>query len=108
MTMEKRQLIPRKVLFGNPDKAMVKVSHDGKHLAFLAPFNNVLNIWVAPKGEIDRAKPVTKEKNRAIAAYYWSYTNQHLIYLNDKNGDENWHVFSVEIETGEEKDLTPL
>ena len=101
------KLIPRQVLFGNPDKAMVKVSHDGKHLAFLAPFNNVLNIWVAPKGEIDRAKPVTKEKNRAIAAYYWSYTNQHLIYLNDKNGDENWHVFSVEIETGEEKDLTP-
>src|SRR5262245_53276643 len=36
-------LIPRDVLFGNPDKAMARMSHDGKRLAYLAPVEGVLN-----------------------------------------------------------------
>jgi len=30
-------LIPRETLFGNPDKAALRVSPDGKRIAFLAP-----------------------------------------------------------------------
>jgi len=41
-------LIPRKLLFGNPERAAVTVSPDGSKLAFLAPVEGVLNVWVAP------------------------------------------------------------
>src|SRR5690242_7995884 len=52
-------LIPRRVLFGNPDKAMARMSHDGKQLAYLAPVDDVLNVWVGPIDNPDAAKPVT-------------------------------------------------
>ena len=49
-------LIPRHVLFGNPDKAMARMSHDGKRLAYLAPVDDVLNVWVGPIDDPSAAK----------------------------------------------------
>src|SRR5262245_44697912 len=53
----KTKLIPRKVLFGNPDKASTRISPDGKHLSFLAPVDGVLNVWVGPVDNPAAAKP---------------------------------------------------
>ena len=43
-------LIPRKVLFGNPEKVAPRLSPDGERLAYLAPKDGVLNVWVGPVG----------------------------------------------------------
>jgi len=102
------KLIPRKVLFGNPDKASLRISPDGKHISFLAPVDNVLNVWVAPADNPDAAEPVTHDKKRGIRIYFWAFTNQHIIYLQDKGGDENWQVHAVDIETKADKNLTPF
>ena len=51
-------LIPRADFFGNPSKAGGRLSPDGKWLAWLAPRNGVLNVWVAPLGAMDQAKPM--------------------------------------------------
>jgi dipeptidyl aminopeptidase/acylaminoacyl peptidase len=101
-------LIPRDVLFGNPDRAALRVSPDGKHLSFLAPLNGVLNVWVAPVDDIGAAKPVTKDTGRGIHRYFWAYTGQHLLYLQDQGGDENWKVFAVDLADDRSKDLTPF
>src|SRR5512137_1942375 len=85
-------LIPRETLFGNPDKAALRVSPDGKRIAFLAPVNNVLNVWVAPADRPDTAKPITRDAGRGIHIYFWAYTSQHVLYLQDEGGDENWKV----------------
>ncbi|HEV2969015.1 MAG TPA: S9 family peptidase [Pirellulales bacterium] len=100
-------LIPRQVLFGNPDKAAARMSHDGKWLSYLASVDGVLNIWVAPIDKLAEAKPVTKEKDRPIASYFWAYTNKHLLYSQDVKGDENFHIYAVDLESGNIKDLTP-
>ncbi len=57
------QLIPRKILFGNPVKTSAQISPDGKRLAYLAPVNNVLNVWEGTIGSEDY-KPVTKDEDR--------------------------------------------
>jgi dipeptidyl aminopeptidase/acylaminoacyl peptidase len=101
-------LIPRDVLFGNPDRAALRVSPDGRHLSFLAPVNGVLNVWVAPVDNIGAAKPVTKDTGRGIHIYFWAYTSHNLLYLQDQGGDENWKVFSVDLASGQAKDLTPF
>ncbi|MGQ9801685.1 MAG: alpha/beta fold hydrolase [Candidatus Saccharicenans sp.] len=101
-------LIARDLLFGNPDKASVQISPDGKHLSFLAPVNNVLNVWVGPVEAPDKAEPVTKDTNRGIRSYFWAYTNQHIIYIQDLAGDENWQVHVVDITTKEDRNLTPF
>jgi dipeptidyl aminopeptidase/acylaminoacyl peptidase len=101
-------LIPRRVLFGNPDKAMARMSHDAKRLAYLAPVDGVLNVWVGPIDDPSAAKPVTHEKDRPLGGYFWAYTNKHIIYSQDFKGDENDHVYVVDLDTGETKDITPL
>jgi dipeptidyl aminopeptidase/acylaminoacyl peptidase len=101
-------LIPRATFFGNPDKAGAQISADGKRISYLAPVDGVLNIWVAPANDIKSAKPVTQDRGRGIRQYFWAFDNKHLVYLQDKNGDENDHVYRVVPETGEVKDLTPV
>jgi dipeptidyl aminopeptidase/acylaminoacyl peptidase len=101
-------LIPRSVLFGNPQKAMARISPNGQWLSFLAPVDGILNVWVAPIDDLSQAKAVTNDKIRDIRGYHWAYTGNHILYNQDKAGDENWHVYATDVETGETKDLTPL
>jgi len=102
------KLIPREVFFGNPTRAGVQISHDGKQISFLAPVDGVLNVWVAPSTAPDAAKPVTHDTKRGITDYFWAFTDRHIIYLQDKNGDENTHVYVLDLSTGDVKDLTPF
>jgi len=101
-------LVPRQVLFGNPERASVQLSPDGKHLAYLAPVNGVLNVCVAPADKLDAARAVTNDTHRGIRIYFWSYTSQHVLYAQDQGGDENWHVYSVDLKTDKVVDLTPF
>ena len=105
---QERPLIPREVLFGNPQRANARISPNGKWLSFLAPVDGILNVWVAPLEDPTAAKPVTTDKVRDIRGHHWAYTGNHIIYSQDKAGDENWHLYVTDVATGETKDLTPL
>jgi len=100
-------LIPREVLFGNPDKAMPQISPDGSRMAYLAPKDGVLNVWVGTVGQ-DDYHPVTHDQDRGIRVFFWAHDARHVMYLQDAGGDENWRLFSVDLETGAESDLTPF
>ena len=101
-------LIPRRVLFDNPDKAAPRISPDGARLSWLAPVDGVMNVWVAPAGDLASAKPVTRDTNRGIRSYFWAYDNTHIVYVQDKGGDENWRVYSANVVSGDVRDLTPF
>ena len=100
-------LIPREVLFGNPAKALTKISHDGKYISYISSVNNVLNVFVADTNAIGQAYPITNDKERGIRQYFWLYTNKNIIYLKDDGGDENWQIHTVDIKTKEDKTLSP-
>jgi dipeptidyl aminopeptidase/acylaminoacyl peptidase len=100
-------VIPRKVLFGNPDRASVQISPDGRHISWLAALDGVLNVWVAPADRLDEARPVTFDKKRGIRIYQWAYTNRHVLYLQDEGGNEHWNVFAVDLDTLAASNLTP-
>ncbi len=100
-------IIPRKLLFGSPDRLAPQISPDGTKMAFLAPVNNVMNIWVGSI-EKDDFKPVTKNYQRGIGNYFWAQDNKQILYLQDVGGDENWHLHSINLETGSSEDLTPF
>lgn len=105
---ERTPLIPRAVLFGNPDKSSARLSPDGSQLAYLAPVAGVLNIWVGAADNPAVAKPITRDRARGIRIYFWAYTSRHILYLQDHDGDENWRVYCVDLRTGQARDLTPL
>jgi dipeptidyl aminopeptidase/acylaminoacyl peptidase len=100
-------LIPRRILFGNPDKGSPEVAPDGRRLAHLAPVDDVLNVWVGGL-DGDDARPVTSDTDRGIRSYRWAEDGRHLIYLQDSGGDENWRVHVVDPETGADRDATPF
>jgi dipeptidyl aminopeptidase/acylaminoacyl peptidase len=68
----------------------------------------VLNVWVAPRDDLAAARPVTHETGRGLPFYLWSHTNQHIVFIQDKGGDENWRIYSVDIATQAMRDLTPF
>ncbi len=108
-------LIPREILFGNPERARPQLSPDGKFLAYIAPDDkNVLQVWLqavdsaASSSEPAPAKQITADKKRGIRLYFWTYDGNHLIYMQDADGDENFHCYSVDIHTNIVRDLTPF
>ena len=104
---QEAELIPRQALFGNPERTEVRLSHDGARISYLAPVDGVLNVWVAPVGAIEDGRPVTQDTDRGIRMYFWSYNPGYLVYVQDRGGDEDWHVYAVDVETEETRDLTP-
>ncbi len=100
-------LIPRTVLFGNPVKTSPRVSPDGTRMAYLAPVENVLNVWVGTVGKRDY-QPVTSDTVRGIRSYFWAEDNKHILYIQDVGGNENWRLYATNLETRETRDLTPF
>src|ERR1700691_3465757 len=109
------QLIPLEVLFGNPQRVQPSLSPDGTQLAWIAPRDRVLNVWVAPviagRDEgVDwaAARAVTDDTDRGIRTFAWAHDNRHLLYLQDTGGDENWRLYDVDLQTMARRDLTPF
>jgi len=100
-------LIPRETLFGNPEKTQARISPNGKLLAYLAPDKGVLNVWVRTIGQNDD-QVVTADKKRGIRIYDWQEDSEHILYMQDFDGDENWHVYQTNLETKNTRDLTPF
>jgi len=106
------ELIPRRVLFGNPERVSPRISPNGTSLAWIAPDNGVLNVWTAPVGadgvDWDSATVVTSDTDRGIRVFRWAHDGRHLLYLQDTGGDENWRLYDVDLHTMQRRDLTPF
>ena len=85
---------------------MARISPDGAYLSYLAPVDGVLNVWIVE--DPDSARPITRDEERGIRHYDWTYDGQHILYYQDARGDEDWHVYATNITTGETRDLTPF
>ena len=107
-TVELPPLIPRDLLFDNPERRTPQISPDGTRLAWLAPdSNNVMQVWVQTLGK-DDSKVLTADKKTGIRSYFWAYDNRTLLYQQDSDGDENFHVFGVDLDSENVRDFSPL
>lgn len=98
-------LIPRERLFGNPERAGGQLSPDGAKMGFIAPVNGVLNVWIADAGDFESARAITSDTGRGVRTYQFSADGGELLYLQDRGGDENFHPFLVNLESGAEVSL---
>lgn len=99
--------IPIEVLFGNPQKADVTISPDGTRIAYLAPVKERMNIWVKSIDKNDD-RPITTQQERDIQGFFWAYDNMHILFKQDDRGDENYHVYKVNLETSVQTNLTHI
>lgn len=101
-------LIPLRHLFDNPERALARLSPDGRRLSWLAPREGVLNVWVRDIGG-GEAVPVTDDRDRGVRSYMWSRDSRRILYSQDVGGDENSHVLAVDAAGGGRvRDLTPF
>ncbi|MEQ8558394.1 MAG: S9 family peptidase [Henriciella sp.] len=107
-SLEDYALIDRAAIFGNPEKTQGRISPDGEYVSWIAPVDGVMNIWVAPASDPDAAEPITNDTYRGLRSHFWAPSSKYVYYTQDKGGDENFHVYASNVETGEVRDLTPV
>jgi len=100
-------LIPRSVLFGNPERMGPQLSPDGEQIAYIAPVDSVLNLWVM-NADGSEARQLTYDTNRGVTNYFWAENGIDILYMQDQAGEENTHVYRLNVETEEVSDLTPF
>jgi len=101
-------LIPRDHLFGNPTRSGGQISPDGQWVSWMAPWEGVMNVFMAPASDHTAIRRMTSAKGRPIPAYFWAPDSQSLLYIRDKDGDENFLLYQVALSSSEEKCLTPF
>ncbi|BBZ18008.1 S9 family peptidase [Mycolicibacterium gadium] len=110
--MNKPELISVEDLFKSPVRAGAAISPDGTRVAYLAPWRDRLNIWVAAlDGDFGAdARRVTADETRSILHFSWTDDPRWLLYLQDTGGDENWHIFRVDLDSPDAPavNLTPF
>src|SRR5688500_9346173 len=100
---------PVEAFFSDPVRAGASISPDGTRIAYLAPQNGRLNVWIEPV-DGGEAVCVTHDHNRGIRHYEWTGDPRWMLYSQDDDGDENWHVFRVDLDdpAAPAVDLTPF
>ncbi|MBJ7339562.1 S9 family peptidase [Mycolicibacterium sp.] len=100
--------------FSSPVRAGATISPDGTKIAYLAPWKDRLNVWVesldSDSDGASDARCVTADENRSIVAYHWTDDPRWMLYAQDDDGDENWHVYRVDLQNPDAPaiDLTPF
>ncbi|KPK65004.1 MAG: peptidase S9, partial [Gemmatimonas sp. SG8_38_2] len=109
-------LIDRNLFFGDPEIAGAQISPDGQYITFIKPHRGVLNIWLKLQEDpFDAARPMTADTTRPVTGYFWSHDSRLILYVQDKGGNENFHVYAVDPQAQPEeatgvpraRDLTP-
>ncbi len=90
-------LIDRQVFFGDPEISGAQLSPDGEFISFRKPYRGVMNIWVKGASDpFDAARPMSADTTRPVRGYFWSQDSRFLLYVQDKDGDENVHVYAID------------
>ena len=105
---EPAPLLARADVFDNPVRSGGRISPDGNWLGYLAPDAGVMNVWVEPADGSSPAKVITQDRHRGIRNFSFAQNSQHVLFSQDQNGDENFHLYAVNLATGEQRDLTPF
>jgi dipeptidyl aminopeptidase/acylaminoacyl peptidase len=108
MSYEAVSLIPRSVLFADPPYTSPQISPAGTRLGYLAPRDGVLNVYVGPLEDPSAARPLTNDRGRGIRVYGFCADDRTLFYLQDADGDENWRLYLLDLDSGEQRCVTPF
>ena len=92
---QKTPLLDRDLFFGNPEISGGQLSPDGQWISFMKSYNGIMNIWIKKFDEpFEKARPLT-DSSRPLYGYFWTDDSQYILYVKDKDGDENINVFAV-------------
>ena len=98
--------IPIEDFFRSPETLKVQISPNGESVIYGKSWEHRINIFMK-KLETGEINQLTFSTNRDILDYFWA-DNDSIVYLQDNNGDEQFHLFAVSSKGGDVIDLTPF
>ena len=101
--------IPLEDFFRNPEKSSFQLSPNGEYISYMKPWkegNRMMNVYVKPINSNKEVR-ITQASNRSLYGYFW-LNNNRIAYVQDKGGDENIHIYAVDIDGSNDIDLTPF
>ncbi|GAA3228102.1 S9 family peptidase [Pseudonocardia petroleophila] len=105
------RLVEIEEFFADPAFVVPTISPDGIRIAYVAPHLGRRNVWVRGVDQThDDAIPVTHDTRRGITTYHWTDDPRWLLYLQDTDGDEDFHLYRVDLDdpSAPAVDLTPM
>ena len=102
--------IPLEAFFANRDTSYDhKVSPDGTRLAWIGMAEGRLTVHVR-RLDGDDVVALDTHSRRSIQSFVWAQDSRRILYGQDRDGDENTHVFVADTERPRERprDLTPF
>lgn len=104
------ELISVEDFFSPPERTAAKISPDGTRIAYLAPWKNRLNVWIQDIDGDGSPRCVTADETRSVYIYAWTDDPRWLLYMQDNGGDENFHVYRIDLDNPDATavDLTPF
>ena len=96
--------IPIEDFFRTPDRTDYKLSPDGGHYAFVGPYNGTSNVFIREIGGAEDRR-LTSATDRDIIRFFWG-NSSHIMYLQDNEGDENYRLYRVNVDSKEVVCLT--
>lgn len=101
-------LIPREVLFGRVERFLPKISADGTKMGYLAPHDGVMSIWIRSLAKGDADQVAVHDAQAPVIDFYWQADGEHLLYVKDHDGKQDWHIFQTHLLSTNTRDLTPF
>ena len=93
--------------FKKPEQSSFQFSPDGNYFSFRQRDENGKSHVYVKNTDTDKINLAIEEGEDLIRGYGWA-NNSRLIYLKDKGGDENYHIYAADIDGKNSMDLTPF
>ncbi len=93
--------------FKKPEQSSFQFSPDGNYFSFRQRDENGKSHVYVKNTDTDKINLAVEEGEDLIRGYGWA-NNSRLIYLKDKGGDENYHIYAADIDGKNSMDLTPF
>ena len=100
-------LIPRELLVGDPDRAGPRLDPEGKLIGFGARGAKSSVFRIGPIDDVAKATDLMLPTAGRVKRWMFSHVPDHILYVQDRDGSEEWRTYSLDRSTKRFVELVP-